>query len=279
MSELKEEALSTIGRFRALNKALPDPQRLAAKFEVPLSEAKEWLEAFEPIQETKAPDKIRKPRAKKTSAVTGFMNTLIDSGSLWFAVILDLILNGIGFWIIGPEPVMKVGMVCVSVIVVLFSVRAWIKRDKLLWMMFALVASFMDASYVLLATDVQSENSGADTELVRLDKQVADDTQYLNDLKAMQLKNGQGYATQITDARTALDKSILARRQYISLPKLPEVSMSAKRVFTAIPDAIFSSRWDRWIALGVMLLIFSGLQLTIISATGVKWNENHDISA
>jgi len=277
MSDLRQQALDTIGRYRALRGDLPDPVKLAAKFSVPLEEAQSWVDAFEPPKpKANAPKPVpRKSRAKPTvgNKLSHFFESLIDSGSLWFAVVIDLILNGIGFYIIGPDPIMKVGMVCVSFIVVLFSVRAWIKRDKLLWLTFAFVASFMDISFVLLATDVQTQNHSVDTELIRLTDQVSKDSSYLESLQNLQLKNGQGYATQINDARLALAKSEQLKSAHFGANPNGEIQMTASKVFTAIPDAAFSGRWDRWIALGLMILVFVGLQLTIISATGVKWNE------
>lgn len=207
------------------------------------------------------------------------LDSLTDKGSLWFAVIIDLILNGIGFWIIGPDPIMKLGMVCVSVIVVLFSVRAWIKGNKVLWLNFALVASFMDISFILLATDVQSQNASQDTELTRLIDQADKDQKYLEALQAKQLEKGSGYKDQITQATASRDNSNAALERYRAnqgTTMVGHYQMSASKVFTAIPDAIMSGRWDRWIATIILTMVFAGLQFTIISATGVKWNGKRD---
>lgn len=290
-ADISRQAMDTIARYNALRGGLPDAQKLADKFRVTMDESLKWLEEFqstgkelkmdEPAthKEKPAPVKIDiKPAVEEKSVkridVHKIMNALVDSGSLWFAVIIDLILNGIGFYIIGPEPIMKVGMVCVSVIVVLFSVRAWIKRDKLLWAMFALVASFMDISFILLATDVQTANSSSDTELIRLTDLANKSEVYLESLQSMQLEKGQGYAQQIKDAVSSRDKASSDLQNYRLAPKTEKqaVQMTASKVFTAIPDAVMSGKWDRWIASGLMLLVFTGLQLTIISSTGVKWN-------
>lgn len=243
---------------------LPKPKRSYKK--------REKAEPTENVEFIAKKDEPTKPT--NNHRIKAFFDKLVDSGSLWFAVVIDLILNGIGFWIIGPEPIMKVGMVCVSFIVVLFSVRAWIKRDKLLWLMFALVASFMDTSFTLLATDVQSGIVGEDKDLTTLKGSLKSAQDYLEALQRKQLEKGAGYAQQIQDARSARDKAKSDLDSYESRSKDTSGHMSASKVFTAIPDAVLSGKWDRWIALSVFVAVFLGLQLTIISATGVKWNES-----
>ena len=216
---------------------------------------------------------VNEPNKPKRSTVEEHFNRIVDSWSLVFAVAVDLVLNGIGFWIMGPDPIMKVGMVCVSVIVVLFSVRAWIKGNKLLWLTFAFIASFMDTSFILLATDVQSQNVGIDVEYERLKGDVEDAETYLTKLQNLQTEKGAGYATQVRDQTATVEIARKALGEYIPKDLGNRQGMSASGVATAIPDAVMSGRWDRWIFLMLFGLTFIGLQATICSATGVKWNE------
>jgi hypothetical protein len=276
---MKDSALDLIGRFYAKNKTLPQAANLAAKFDISISEASEWIAEFEDKVKNMPLVKHRQRAPEEAPVQAGakkdfnLLEMIIDSGSLSFAVVIDLVLNGIGFWIIGPEPIMKIGMVCISFIVVLFSVRAWIKGDKLLWAMFALVASFMDLSFILLATDVQSKNSGKTVQETELEDSLTKESGYLESLHSLQLKNGQGYAHQISDQQNVVDRAKKALEDYRSAPVHEETKMVAAKVFTAIPDAISSERWDRWIALSILSLVFIGLQLTIISAAGTKWRK------
>lgn len=281
------QALDAINQFYQLRQTVPDAKKISDTYSITIPRAQELIEEFlttngKPIPKstpmnvlmnvpTNEPRKTRKPRGVHKSK-EGILSFLVDTGSLGFAVFIDLILNGIGFWIIGPDPIMKIGMVCVSVIVVLFSVRAWIKRNVTLWAMFALVASFMDSSFVLAATDVQNANTGSDAELTRLADNEKKAQEYLDSLRALQLERGEGYRTQVQDAISAVDAAHAARIAW-SGNKTERVEMSSGKVFTAIPDAVASGRWDRWIALALCMLIFPGLQLTIVSATGVKWRD------
>lgn len=272
------------------NKKFPETKSISYMFGIPMIKASEW--EIEYSDENKkflkgiVSDPPRKRRYTKKArpiiepviekpkkTMHDVMDVLVDSGSLWFAVAIDLVLNGIGFWIIGPDPIMKVGMLCVSVIIVLFSVRAWIKRDKLLWAMFALVTSFMDTSFVLLATDVQSENLAVDTELIRLTSALSASEAYLKQLQDLQVTKEAGYANQIKDQTAVVQTARSERQSYLDKPKKESGGMSAKRVATAIPDAVMSGSWDRWIFLAVFLTVFLGLQMTIVSATGIKWSE------
>jgi len=278
-SILERQALDSIHQYYALRKTVPDAQKLAVKYGVELSVAQGWIEQFlttngkqEIVKKTEQAGPTEALSPKKQKNPLRFIDFIIDGGSLIFAVAVDLVLNGIGFWVIGPDPVMKIGMVCVSVIVVLFSVRAWVKQNIVLWAMFAFVASFMDASFILVATDVQDKNNSTDTELISLTSAENRAQAYLDNLRELQLQKGEGYRTQIQDALSALDSARSQRLQYIAKPiKATEVVMTSSKVFTAIPDAANSGKWDRWIALILCALIFPGLQLTIISATGVKY--------
>ena len=280
---VERQAMDVISRYYQLGRGMPSPDKLASKFMVSNEEAQNWINIFSKgapeikIAKKEDPVVVRKEtpvKEKLGSKIKKFLDGLLDSGALWFAVVIDLVLNGIGFWLIGPDPVMKIGMVCISFIVVLFSVRAWMKRDKLLWAMFALVASFMDTSFLLLATDVQSENLGVDAELARLDGEIKKASDYLEKLQALQIEKGQGYAQQVRDQTATVQKAKDDRQAYVDRPKIETgTKMSAKRVATAIPDAVMSGKWDRWIFLALFVTVFMGLQLTIISATGVKWNE------
>jgi hypothetical protein len=265
-------------------KRLPKASWLAEKFAVTEDGAQAWNEEYKGEILTRGANPIQvqtivKEVEVKTKLTTGqkiahFVDKLVDSGSLWFAVAIDLIMNGIGFYIIGPNAIMKWGMVCISFIVVLFSVRAWIKRSHVLWAMFAFVASFMDTSFALLATDVQSSSVGVDTELSRLTDQVEKASSYLSTLQRMQEEKGSGYATQIKDQTATLQTANQNLISYKAKPrKSDDNNMSASRVATAIPDAILSGKWDRWIFLLIFTTVFVGLQLTIISATGVKWRD------
>lgn len=270
-------ALETIQAYFNLHKRAPEAGNLAAKFDVPLVMAQGWIEEFLTTngrqriasESHSAPTKRSSPKPK-----THLIDILIDRGGLYFAMLVDLVLNGIGFWIIGPDPIMKIGMVCVSIIVVVFSVRAWVKHNKVLWAMFAFVATFMDTSFMLLATDVQSANSGIDTELVRLSSNEETAQKYLDSLRVLQLEKGEGYRSQIQDAIDAVTKAHGEKLAWMARPSgSGKVQMTADSVATAIPDAAMAGKWSRAILLVIFLTVFAGLQLTIISATGVKWNE------
>lgn len=196
---------------------------------------------------------------------------LVDGGALLLAVIIDLILNVVVFVTIAPDPLTKLGMAGLAFLVVLFSVRGWLKggwAGKSLWALFALVATFSDLSFALYVTDVQSKTA-TDTELVRLTDEAKVAGEYLEALQKLQLEKGQGYAQQVKDAREALGVANASVSSYVA--KDVHAGLTAAGVFSAIPDAVKS---NRWVELAFFSLIFVGLQLTIVSAAGVRRKDN-----
>jgi hypothetical protein len=190
-------------------------------------------------------------------------NWLLDGGALALAVLIDLILNVVVFITIAPDAITKIGMAGLAFLVVLFSVRGWLKggwAGRSLWALFALVATFSDLSFALYATDVQSKTA-ADTELIRLTDEATKAGAYLESLQSLQLEKGQGYAQQVKDAREALGKANAAVSGYH--PATESVALTSTGVFSAIPDSV---RSGRWIELAFFGLLFIGLQMTILSA-------------
>lgn len=234
--------------------AVPKPEILAGWASVSLDEARAAISGFHEDPVTVASGPGHRITLRQA------MDFLLDGGALLLAVAIDLVLNAVVFWVIAPDLITRIGMVCLSFIVVLFSLRGWMKGGVIgrsLWAMFALVATFSDLSFALSATDLQA--NGSDPEITRLDDQLLQSQQYLEKLQNLQITKGEGYAQQIREAVVARDAASKSRRDYVS----PGKQMSSSKVFTAIPDAVTTGRW---IQLAFFLLIFAGLQLTIVSS-------------
>lgn len=201
-------------------------------------------------------------------------DAVIDGGALILAVVIDIVLNLVVFTVVAPDLLTKIGMGALSFVVVLFGLRGWIKGGVIgitLWAMFAVVVTFSDLSFALYVTDVQTESAGVDTELHRITDKVDHDQKALDLLQAQYNAIGSGFRSElavrqnaITDARKALESSETERRSYIAKKSEGEsngVVLTADGVFSAIPDAVTGGRW---IQLLFFLLIFLGLQGTIV---------------
>lgn len=196
------------------------------------------------------------------------LNKILDGYGLIVALAIDILIVGICFVVVSPGPVEAIAMGALSLVVVLFGVRAWIKGNKVLWAMFAFVAFFFDLSFVLVSTDVQSQQAGPDTELVRLTtKQDAADLA-VSDLQRQYDEAGKRETMdqiflQLAEARRVAAEAKKDRDARLQLKENAKPPITAEALFTAIPDAI---KPKRWIPLLVFAILFSGLQLTIISA-------------
>ena len=202
--------------------------------------------------------------------------SLIDLWGLGIGVTVSLILNVVVFWVLSPDWVTGIGMVCLAPVVVLFSVRGWIMGGipgKALWTMFFIVESFSGISFALASTDLQAKTGAVDTELVRLTSKVTHDQTALDELLKEYKDVGTGFRGEltvrdkpITDARIDLKASEQARKDYLA-SKAGEgkhgAVLTSDKLFTAIPDALTSGRWIQAV---FFTLIFTGLALTIVSA-------------
>ena len=214
------------------------------------------------------------PGSRKSS----LLDRALDGGALGVAIVIDLLLNAVVFWVIAPDLITKLGMVSLSFIVVLFSLRGWVKGGvigRTLWVVFALVATFSDISFALSATDLQAKQT--DRELVRLTDKVDHDQRVVDELVKQYGEVGTGFRSELTvrqsaidGARKALSLSLEARGTYLA-----ETAKSGPKGQELTSDKVFSAIWDsiesgRWIQLIFFTLIFLGLQLTIVSAATIS---------
>jgi energy-coupling factor transporter transmembrane protein EcfT len=211
---------------------------------------------------------------------------LLDGYALIAAMIADIGILLVCFIVVSPGPVEAVGMSILSLVVVLFAVRAWIKGGflgKSVWAMFALVAFFFDLSFVLVSTDMQTQTAQSktvDSELIRLE---AVSKRALDSLDKAQLRYDD--ALNRGNSKSTLDaiKSTLdaaqgnfdnAEKLYQSrlvksesgLTQSEHRQLSADSLSTAIYDAATSGKPGRITFLILFGLLFLGLQLTMVTA-------------
>jgi len=227
----------------------------------------------ERIEQAARPETVQRIEGKEEKG-KGKIN-LIDIGALWLAVGIDIVLNVVVFITIAPDLLTQIGMGLLAPLVVLFSLRGWVKggwQGKALWAMFALVVAFSDISFALYATGVQSANAGQDEELARLTAKVDHDQKALDELLAGYNSVDTGFRSELSvrqsaieASRRALDSSEEKRSNYINSARSAanEAVLTADGLFQAIPDAFHDSRFVQII---FFTLIFVGLQLTILSA-------------
>jgi hypothetical protein len=212
-----------------------------------------------------------------------WLNVLLDSAALIIAVLVDLTLNVICMVTIAPGPLEKIGFAAIAFVVVLFAIRSWILGNKWLWVMFVLVSAFFDLSFTLIATDVQTTAQAVvvtvetDSELVRLTEKSDAARAALKDLReqyrlAMRRDTLRELDDQIKAADVVAAQAEAARVSRIARIESGELnaqareqrsSISATMIFGAIPEAVSKGRW---VPIIVFALIFSGLQLVMITA-------------
>lgn len=196
------------------------------------------------------------------------LNKILDGYGLIVALAIDILIVGICFVVVSPGVIEAIAMAALSLVVVLFGVRAWIKGNKVLWAMFAFVAFFFDLSFVLVSTDVQSKSTGPDTELVRLTTKQDEADADVRDLQRQYDEAGKRETMdqiygQLLIARDVSAAAKIDRDERLRAKENAKPPITADGLFSAIPDAV---KPKRWIPLIVFAILFSGLQLTIISA-------------
>jgi len=225
------------------------------------------------ITERKNMEKL-KPKTAIQSILHFVETVLLDTGALIIALVVDILMNIVVFYTIAFDTATRIGMVSLAFVVVLFSVRAWIKggwQGRALWAMFALIASFSDVSLALATTQSQATHivydATKDKDLLSLQDQAKKDSDFLDGLRTKQLTEGSGFKSQIDAATIQYNTSSGAVKSYKPKPdSVAEEYISSSKVFTAIPDALLSGKTDREIALFLFTLLFVALQLTIVSS-------------
>jgi hypothetical protein len=211
------------------------------------------------------------------------LNALLDSAALTIALVVDLILNVICMIIIAPGPLEAIGFAAIACVVVLFAVRSWVIGNKVLWAVFALVSVFFDLSFTLIATDVQTSSQSVivsadtDSELQYLSKKAETAGADLRGLRdqyrmAMKRETMDQLDKQIKEAERVFAETEAARSsrlQFIESGGLREQTVRQRATITAamIFGAILASaQKGRVIPLVIFLMIFSGLQLVMVTA-------------
>lgn len=219
------------------------------------------------------------PKESIMAKVSKVTDWAVDSGTIAVAVILDLALSGLTLWIMGPSDLEKIGFVAVAFIIVLFGLRALVVGRFRLWLMCAVISSFLATSFVLVGIDYQTNLTADDRELTKLEKAEESAGAYLAELQAMQAQKGEGYKSQVEAQQIVFDgasaKASEYRRQVASKPKeAPQIK--AYDILLAIPKAVMgsgaklSNDLAMLIALGLFGTVFWILQETMFTTVRMK---------
>lgn len=199
--------------------------------------------------------------------------SLLDGPALIVAMVVDMILVGLGLWIIGPGLLEKIALCLLGVVAVLFAVRAWLKGGPLgviLWGIFALSVFFLDLSFMMAATDPALDVP--DTELTRLESEAAKADAAVDTLRAdyraaktratMDQLDGQIEAAQaVADSYRAEYRGRWIAAQWGRVTSVKSAALSV-----SIYTAATSGQPGRITFLVIFGLLFAGLQITMITA-------------
>ena len=219
------------------------------------------------------------PKESVMSKVTKVTDWAVDSGTIAVAVILDLALSGLTLWIMGPSDLEKIGFVAVAFIIVLFGLRALVVGRFRLWLMCAVISSFLATSFVLVGIDYQTNLTADDRELTKLEAAETTAEDYLKELQNLQKTKGEGYKSQVEAQQAVFDaasaKASEYRRQVAMKPKqTPEIK--AYDILLAIPKAVMGSKAElsndlaMLIALVLFGAVFWVLQETMFTTVRMK---------
>lgn len=205
------------------------------------------------------------------------INKIIDAGGLAVALAVDLVLNFICFSVLAPDALTRIAFIAVGIMIVLFVLRSWSKRQFLLYAVFVLVVFFFDYSFILESTRAQSQEITAetDTELSRLSTELTTAQKTLTDLhgqydRAVRADTLREINNQIETTQARIDQyntDYKSRLQLIESGKHTGVKLTSANIFLSIPHA-----WDdkRYIQMIIYALIFAGLQFIVASSVDNK---------
>lgn len=201
----------------------------------------------------------------------------IDIGGLIVALIVDIVMNVICFYILAPDLITSIAFVCIGVMTVLFVFRSWSKRQYAAWIIFVAVVFFFDYSFTLESTRAQSNTvtAATDPEIIRLQTKVDETDRNIVDLQrqydeAAKRETMDQIDEQIKAERARNDRYEAERRARLAdleTGTAGKTRITAEAIFQAIPAA-----WNdgRYIQLVIFGLIFVGLQLIVASSIDGK---------
>jgi hypothetical protein len=211
------------------------------------------------------------------------MNKILDRFSLSTAIFVEAAVLAICFVVVSPGVLEAVAMGILGVVVILFSVRAWIKggvKGKFTWALFVFVGVFFDLSFVMLSTDSVALGTGEkDPELARLDAALVIATTEYSAAQARYdagLERGNSKTvldsikSTVDDTKASKDKAEEARNaRFLAIESGQATTrrpLTADGLSTAIYDAAESGKPGRITFLFAFFCLFLGMQLTVITA-------------
>lgn len=218
-----------------------------------------------------------------------FIDFLTEFLTMAVAVLVGIGTTTLMFVSVSPDPWSATIMASLAVVLVLYSVRAIVKRRRAFWWLMASMIVFCDVSTFLTITEVKETAivQTTDTTKTRLEAATDKAQGTLDNLLAQQqAANSKAHldslATQIERAQKALDSAKAEERAY--RPSHETRGFDPTRLFMAIPNAVVSLRLDRIMTLIFALIIACALQAGILSATNatlknVKRNERDQTRA
>lgn len=199
---------------------------------------------------------------------------LTDRFAMFAAIIVSLGTVTLMFVVITPDVFgYRVVMGSMGFILVLFSPRALAKRKFKLWVWIASLIVFSEVSTVLTMTDSQSQD--ANTTVVVIDpvlKHLQDNTKTAQDnltniidqqAKAQNRVTLDSLASQFTLLTSIYNNALAMENAYHGTGKAASGGIDPKKLFMAIPTAIFSGDLSRYMTLIFSLIVAVVFQLVI----------------
>jgi len=197
----------------------------------------------------------------------------VIAASVTILLSVDLALNMVSMAIISTGELERVGFVAIGIVIVALGVPSYFRGFKGLWLTFAILSAFLNTSFTLESTRIQSLTTSieTDTELIRLTTKQDEAEESLRNLRQQYQQAGKRetmdqLATDIAKQVTAVDDAKLARNDRFRLVEFggDHPPMLGKDVFTAIPTAVGIHIPASWIELPFFACLFFGMQRAIV---------------
>ena len=191
-------------------------------------------------------------------------------------LIVDVTLAVICFTKLSNDWFTSIAYVAIGVMNVCLVFMSWSRRKFAPWIIFAIVVGFIDWSFALETSQVKTNSTVIvqDSELARIQGQIADSTNTINNLhaqydKAMKRETLDEINNQLTAENQKLEQynSNYAERYKAVEKKNKTVNISANDVLYAVPNAL---KQGKYIPVIFWALIFFGMQLVVVTSIDNK---------
>lgn len=245
-------------------------------------------ESVKMIEEKKEPQVQGNKKEEIHHIHTPIILKIIGQFGLYVALSIDLA-SGLAFYLsISVDQLTMVALVLISLVAVLYKIKAFWEGKKGLWLIFAICTWYTGVSYLSNSLIVQSEQvrkqeSSAKIDFTEINNDIKKAKNNLDELNINYRDIGTGYRSElavrlegIKEAKKTVEELEAKKERMQSKKEVRSIEINSSETLIAIPKAFTSKNTGIIIGTIIFMILFLGLELAIISSINPKKHQKDE---